>query len=814
MRVLTAGLFFAFLTGMYCISFAQTKSSIIQGKVLTENNQPADAATVVLLAAADSSVLKSNLVNKNGQFEFTGLQPDSYLVLISKIGYVKVYAGPYKVTTGQKITSNDIVLKLSDNQLQEVKVVARKPYIEVKPGKIVLSVQNSILAEGNSAFDILRQSPGVRVNSNETLSINGRQAALITIDGKPTNLTGDDLTSLLRSMQSSTIDQVEMISSPSAKYDASGGGIINIILKKGKNLGTNGTVTAMAGYGKYYKSTAGIVFNNRTSKLNVFGNYTYDNNKGTRTITTNRNITFNDILSNYDVDYNNIQKTNNHNFKIGADYTINKNQTIGFLVSGIIRNDDFKKNNDLYISNQSQLDSIIRARSNLDRGSSYLNYNINYNAVLDKSGRSISIDGNYSTYNRHSNEFITNSFFTPAGVIYRNDLDLENLSPSDIHIWTSKIDFVNPLNKTSRLEVGIKYNNASSNNNLVFGPKVNNVYQADENFSNRFLYTEAVSAGYINYVNKIGKWDITAGIRAENTHAIGKSWGLNDNIPDINVYNYFNLFPQAQVSYEANKKNIIGISYNRGIHRPLYEDINPFLYYTDLYDYRAGNPQLKPEYTNTIQISHTYDQTFSTELYYTVTNNAYDFPVYYQNDTTKVNVTYRKNFGQIFVYGASFYAPVQFTKWWSASFNLDAIYVRYKAYAQNGDFNRGKQDIIFGSTQNFTITSTLLGEISGRYETPTIYGINELKASYSVNAGISKQILEKRATIKLTLNDVFNTDRGRNHASYQNIDLSEVNKRDTRIVRLNFSYRFGKSTIKSANKRNTGNDDERRRTGN
>ena len=395
MRFLIAGLFFAFLAGGYCISFAQTKSSIIQGKVLTENNQPADAATAILLAAADSSILKSNLVNKNGQFEFTGLQPDSYLILISKIGYVKVYTGPYKVNAGQIITANDIVLKLSNNQLQEVKVVARKPYIEVKPGKIVLSVQNSILAEGNSAFDILRQSPGVRVNSNETLSINGRQAALITIDGKPTNLTGDDLTSLLRSMQSSTIDQVEMISSPSAKYDASGGGIINIVLKKGKNLGTNGTVTAMAGYGKYYKSTAGIVFNNRTSKLNIFGNYTYDNNKGTRTITTNRNITYNETLSNYDVDYNNIQKTTNHNFKIGADYTINPKQTIGFLVSGIIRSDDFTKHNDLYISNQHQLDSIIRARSNLDRGSNYLNYNINYNAVLDKSGRSISVDGNY-----------------------------------------------------------------------------------------------------------------------------------------------------------------------------------------------------------------------------------------------------------------------------------------------------------------------------------------------------------------------------------------------------------------------------------
>ena len=782
-----------------------------------DTNSPAEAATVVLMQYADSTIISSGLVDKLGKYQLNNLKSGNYLLLVTQIGSGKVYSGPYILSAGQTFTAPNIILKQVSTQLKDVTIVARKPYIEVKPGKIILNVQNSVLADGNSAYDVLRQSPGVHVGGDkESLSVIGRQPALITIDGRPTNLTGDDLNNMLRGMQSSTVDQIEIISSTSAKYDASGGGIINIVLKKGKNVGTNGTFTAGAGMGKYAKGRAGIVFNNRTANLNIFGSYTFDDNKTHRSINTNRNIKYNDTLSNYNVAYNNIQKTQNHNFRFGADYALSSKQTIGFLVSGIVRKDAFVKNNDLKISNQNKLDSLITAQSNLVRSSSFLNYNINYNGVLDKSGRSIAADVNYSTYVRHSDEYITNTFYLPNGSTYRDDMMLENISPSSIHIWTSKIDYINPLSKTARFEVGAKYNHAKSDNNLLFGPKLpgTNTYQADPNFSNRFLYTEIVSAGYVNYINKMGKWDITAGLRAENTASKGSSYALNQNNGVTNNNNYFNLFPQAQASYTYNDKNVYTLSYNSGIHRPDYQDINPFLYYTDPYDYRSGNPNLKPEFTTTIQLSHTYNNEFITSLYYSQTDDAYDFPVYRQNDTTKVNITERKNFGRIFAYGISFYAPVQFTKWWSANFNLDASYLRYKAYAVNGNFNKASQDIIFNSTQTFVLSSTISAEISGRYESPTLYGVNKLKQSYAVNAGISKQLFNKRGSIKINLNDVFNTDRDLNHAIYQNVDLSEVNKKETRVWRIGFSYRFGKATVKSATKHNTGSDDEQRRTGN
>lgn len=808
---------------MYCFSFAQTKASGIQGKVVIEKVGAAEAATVVLLRAADSSIVSSSLAEKSGNFKFININPDTYLLLTTSIGCGKVYSGPYKVIAGTNIVIPDIILKLLHTQLKEVNVVARKPYIEVKPGKIILNVQNSVTAEGNSVYDILRQAPGVHVNAgNETLSIIGRQPALITIDGKPTNLTGDDLVNLLRGMQSSNIEQVEMITSASAKYEASGGGIINIVQKKGKNIGTNGSFTIGGGYGKYYKSRAGIVFNNRTAKLNVFGNYSFDNNKTSRYINTNRNVIFEDVLSNYNVDYNNTQKSQNHNFKAGLDYSISPKQTIGVLVSGIVREDNFLKNNDLMISNQHRLDSVIKAGSTLHRGTSFLNYNINYNGALGKSGKNLSADVNYSTYNRHSDEYITNNFYTPAGNQYRDPLLLENISPSKIRIWASKIDYVNPLSKTSRLEAGVKYNHIKSDNNLIFGtlateqkPLRVKALRADPTgtLNNRFLYTEIVSAGYLNYINKIGKFEITAGLRGERTSTMGESAGGDESPMIASKNNYFNLFPQVQLNYQVNEKNSFNLSYNRGIHRPDYQDINPFLNFIDLYDYVSGNPNLKPEYTNTIQLSHTYKETFVTTLYYTVTNDAYDFPIYEQNDSTKVNITIRRNFGRIFTYGASFYAPVQFNSWWNAGFNLDASYLRYAAYAVNGRFNKASQDIILNTTQNFTLSNTLGAEVSGRYESPTLYGINLLKQSYTVNAGLSKQVFNKRGTLKLSVIDVFNSDRERYHILYQNVDLHGLNKRETRRVILNFTYRFGKSSVKSASKHNTGNDDEQRRTG-
>ena len=468
---------------------------------------------------------------------------------------------------------------------------------------------------------------------------------------------------------------------------------------------------------------------------------------------------------------------------------------------------NFIKDNNLKINNQSVLDSIITANSDLNRHISRVNYNLNYTGKLDKAGSALAANFNYYTYNRSSNEYITNDFYDPSGSMYSPPLLLQNLSPSNIHNWFSNVDFTDPLSKTSKLEAGIKYSYIVSNNDLVFGPLVGGQYQSDPNFSNHFVYTEDINAAYVNFQNKFDKLELTTGLRAEQTIATGNSVTSGRIINS----NYADLFPQVLLVYKYDDKKTFSLSFNRGIQRPNYEQINPFLYYVDLYDYGAGNPNLKPEYTNSIELSYNYNKTFLATLYSTIISNAYEFEFYEQNDTSKVNINVPTNLGTTYNYGIRFYEPVVFTSWWNANFSLDAAYQRYVSYPQNGDLNKGTQDIIFSSTQYFTISSSISAQIDGKYESPTFYGISQYKSAYNIDAAIGKQLFDKRGSLKLSAADIFNTVRDRFSTNYQNLNLSDVNKRESQIVRLTFTYRFGKTSLKNPS-HHTGNEEEQKRT--
>jgi len=731
------------------------------------------------------------------------------LLLATSIGYNKKYAGPYHLEEDQTLRVAEIILKPLANQLKEVIITSTRPEIEVRPGKITINIPNSLTAEGSSAFEILRQSPGVRVDNGNNVNIIGRQNALITIDGKTTNLSGEDLAAYLRSLQSNVIEKIELITSGSAKYDASSGGIVNIVLKKGNNIGANGTVTATAGYGKYYKSNVGITFNDRMAKFNIFGSYNFAADKTFHNFITDRTINFNNIISDYRVDYKSTQKSENNAFNLGTDYFITPTQTVGFLVNGFSRQDDFIKDNSLNISNQGVLDSMITAESKLGRHISKINYNLNYNGKLDKAGSTLSADLNYTTFSRSSGEYITNSFYNADWSPYRDPELLENLSPSKIKIWLSKLDFSTPLSKTSILEAGVKYSHASSNNILTFGPEVNGEYVPNPNLSNHFFYTENINAAYINYQNKFDKIYLTMGLRGEQTSANGNSVTMDAQINR----NYFSLFPQALLVYKKNSKNEFSLSYNRGITRPAYEEINPFLYYVDPYDYRAGNPNLKPEYSNSIELSHTYNKIIVTSLYTSIISNAYEFGFYEQNDSTKVSVKTQTNLGTIYNYGIRFSTPVVINSWWSAYYRIDASYQRYVAYPQNGTLNKGTQDIIFNSIQNFKISETVSAILSGEYESPNFYGINQNKARYFINAGIGTQLFNKRGSLRLSVTDIFNTQQDRGSINYQNLNFIVTDKRESQVARLTFTYHFGKASVKAVAAHRTGNEEEQKRIG-
>jgi iron complex outermembrane receptor protein len=810
MKVLTGCLLIAFLLGAYNHLYAQTGSSGLHGKVFEEKHLAAEAATVILLAAADSSIIKSTICNEKGIFKFD-TKPGKYLLLISKIGYDQSLTGPCTVIPDKDIAVGEINLTLHLPQLEAVSITAQRSYIEVKPDRIILNVQSSIISGGESAFDLLRQAPGVHADNKGGISIIGRSNALVTIDGKATQLTGQDLVDYLQSLPASMIEHLVLISNPSAKYDAAGGGIINFEMKKGTNAGTNFTVSTSAGYGKFGKGSAGLIFNNRRGKINIFGNYNYGDRKTDHAFITNRIINYKGNVNEYDVNYYATQQGYVHNFRIGTDYALSTKHTIGVLVSGTINDDDFVKNNVLNVTNNGVLDSTISTKSKLNRGLNNLSYDINYTGKLDTMGKLLTVDVTYNDINRHSSEYIDNYFYNSALVNYRPALKLQNLSPASINILAAKVDYVNPLSKTARIEGGLKFSWVQSDNNLIFGPEVNGVYQSAPNFSSAFLYKENINSGYINYIGKLGQVDLIAGLRVEQSNTSGN--GTSALMVSSVKKNYTDWFPQVQLNYQADAKNNFDISFNRGVNRAAYDAVNPFLYFTDLYDYRQGNPNLLPQYTNKIQISHTYNKKLMTTLYASVITNFYEFLDYVQNDSTKVSRSITQNFGTYSTYGLRFYVPVIFTNWWTGSFSADASYQRIKAYPKNGALDKGTQWISLYSEQNLSLSSTLSAQVSGDYESPGFYGIGQFKADYYVDAGISKKILNRNGRLSLGIKDIFNTHRDFSTIKYQNLNMTVYDKKETRLITLSFSYNFGNISLKNTTKHDTGNEDEQKRAG-
>jgi iron complex outermembrane receptor protein len=808
MKVKIGCFFAAILASLFSFCYAQTGSSIIRGNVFIQNNKPAEAATVVLLNLPDSTIVMSALVNNAGAYQFLNIPPGKYILFATMLGSNKTYSQPYSVANSQTININTLTLAALSTELKEVAIVGRRPYIEVRPNKTIINPSASIIADGQSVLEVLRQSPGVRVDNNDNVSINGRQDALVLIDGKATNLTGADLAALLKGTQANNIDRIEVLKNGSAKYDAAAGGVVNIVYKKGKNLGTNGTYNASAGYGRYYKGSTGVSLNHRTKTYNIFGGYSIAATKTWKDLLTDRNINYAGVKSNYNTRYKSTQETLNHNFRLGTDFFLSPNHSIGFLVNGIVNNNDYDKNNVLKISNQGVLDSNITAKSKVDRDVSNINYNINYTGKLDDAGRTITANVTHTRAKRHSVEYITNNFFDAADAEYRSPLLLQNISPTKMNNWTGLVEFSNPLPKDAKFDAGLKFSRTATDNTLIFGPQVNGIYTVDPTFSNRFLFTENIAAAYANYTGKFGKFDLDAGLRGEYTNNTGNSVTNND----ITTHKYFDIFPTVLLNYRANDKNEYALLLSRGIERPGYDKLNPFLYFIDIYNYQAGNPYLAPQYTNKISLSHTYNQDIVTSIYGSLSTGT-TFPFYQQNDATKVVLNTDVNLGRAYVYGITTNANIKFTEWWTSNYDVNASYQRYVAYARYGDLDKGTGDLIINTTQRFTISKTISAQINGIYESATFYGINRFSPTFTSNAGISKDIFKKLGKLSITANDIFKTYKDRTYTNYQNLDRRMVDQREYRKIFINFSYRFGRTSVKGAAGHITGNEDVQSRMG-
>ncbi|MXV14354.1 outer membrane beta-barrel family protein [Hufsiella ginkgonis] len=697
--------------------------------------------------------------------------------------------------------------------LNEVTITDFRPGVEMKAGKIILNIGGSALAAGASVMEILKKAPGVQVDQNEEIRMNGKSGVLVTIDGKNTHLQPAELSNLLHSTQGISVETIELISNPSASYDAAGGaGVINIRLKKSKNEGTNGVFTATAGmsdlgirFRPNYRYNPSLSINNRGKQLNLFATYSYADQTSARTSILNRDVHLNNMTTRVDVDYFSEQQRRSHTYRAGADYALSPAHLLGVLVSGSSSNIGIDKMNLSVISTGPTIDG--NALQNRDIRN--IGFNLNYKGTFKKAAE-LSVDLDHAVYRRESEERLENVYSNLKIKMLSNPLYLQNTSPGDYIIQSARLDFTRPVNGASKYNGGLKLSRVKSGNQIDFGQLHSGTYTSDPKFTSMFEFEETIFSIYSTYTRSFRKGNIQAGLRGENTSSLG----VEVNSDHRTRRNYLNLFPNLQLTYNQDKKNRWLISYSRRIDRPLYEDLNQFVGYVDQYSYRSGNPYLLPSLTHTAELTHTFQSKINTTLSAAATRN-FSWNLFEQNDTTNIVTQVRRNLDRQYVYGLTFNTPVQFIKKrWEAQFTVQALYAKFKSKYDDERLNKGGKDLTFTLQNTLVFGKGLTAELLGKYETPSYYAIYHYRAIYYADAGISKTVIHKRGTLRLRVSDLFNTTDVRFRSNFGNLDLYDREKPESRVIAASFSLNFGKSTVGAARRRTVGSEAEQRRTGN
>jgi len=785
-------------------SFAQTPGKIT-GSIKDGGNQKIiDAANISLLKAKDSSLVKLSVTDKDGNFVFDQVKDGVYLLMASSIGHAKTYSNLVSISAENPIASAGVLQLVPVNKnLKEVVVNSKKPFIERKLDKTILNVEASITNAGSTAMEVLEKAPGVSVDKDGNISLKGKQGVIIMIDGKPSYLSGQDLANFLKNLPAANLDQVEIMTNPSAKYDASGNsGIINIKTKKNKQKGFNGSVNLAYGQGIYSKTNNSVNLNYRTGKLNVFSTISANYRRGFENLDIYRRYTNADKTTKaiFEQESDRSKENYNYNAKLGLDYYASKNTTFGVVFTGYTTpNTEFGYNTSFLKNNKGDVDSIVTAKS--FEKSTWKNgaINLNMRHSFDSSGREITVDVDYLQYDANKDQRFNNDSYDANWTKKYGD-ELKGALPSDIKIYSAKVDYTHPFKKELKLETGVKFSYVSTDNTAGYYNVVNGVDQVDYEKTNRFQYKENINAGYINLSKTVKKWGFQAGLRVENTNYEGNQFG-NPQRPDSAFKRgYTSAFPTAYVSYNASEKNQFGFSYGRRINRPDYEDLNPFLFFLDKYTYGAGNPFLKPMYSDVFELSHTFKQVLTTTLNYSHTKDLFNETFEQKGFATIVR---QGNYGLRNSVNLSVSAQLSPAKWFRTMIYGEANYQQYKGKLYGEDINIDGTTYLLNVNNQFTFKKGWSAELSGFYRSKGVEGQILIKPMGMLNAGIQKQVLKNRGSIKLTVRDITGPRKNKGNINFQDTEATFRQYSDNRVASISFTYRFGKP-IKGLQKRKTG----------
>ena len=780
----------------------------ITGRVLLHDGKAAGFATVTLHQANDSALVKGAITGETGNFELRGIDNGRYFASAIVIGAEK-NSTPVFDYTGGDLNLADLSLGEAAQSITEITVIARKPVIEVKADKTVLNVEGTVNSTGLNALELLRKAPGVTVDNNENVTVKGKNGVRVMIDGREVPLDGKDLAAQLKGMQASDIASIEIISNPSAKYDAAGNaGIINIKLRKNKALGTNGNFGLEGAYGETPKGGLNVSLNNRGKDLSLFGSY---NNHYGRWHNDQNFLREQNGLR-FDQEAKSYFMSRWNSARLGADWNINSKHTVGILVNGNMNLADWHSKSLTKIGRQETpgaVDSLLDARNDIDDHRKDLNANLNYR-YADTTGHSLNIDLDRGAYRIRGNSLQPNFYRAADGQTLLNQRIYRSLTPTDIDIITAKADYEQPFVKGS-LGVGLKVADVRTDNTFDFFNIVNDQEIRDPEVSNRFKYHERTSAGYVNYQRQIGKLHVQAGLRVENTDYTGDLIASTPQNGEKVENNYTEFFPSAALTYKFNEKIGLNATYSRRIDRPSYQDLNPFEFKLDELTYQKGNPLLRPQFTNSVEISPTYQGQPVIKLGYSHTKDLFTQVL----DTTGLRSAFitNENIADQRNYTLTLNAPTPIAKWWEGFVSLTGYYSDFSAKFRDG-YTAEQQYTAFNlyAEQTLRLPAGFSIQLSGWYNSRAFWGTLRSGAQGAMDLGIQKKVLHDKGEVRVRFGDILNTAgwTGENLFS-PGLKMSAHGGWESRTVTVNFSYRFGSAEVKSARQRQTGLEDESRR---
>jgi ferric enterobactin receptor len=773
-------------------AFAQGGGKLqVTGKIVdAQNNAPLGYASIRLFKTSDSTFVSGAITDETGGF-IVDIAAGSYYSLSEFIGYKS------QLTPGIKLSASNSPLNIgtikvvpSAKTLDEVTVQAEKSSMELSLDKRVFNVGKDLANAGGTAVDILTNVPSVAVDVEGNVSLRGSGNVRILIDGKPSGLVSIKGASGLAQLQGSMIERVEIITNPSARYEAEGmGGVINIVLKKERKEGINGSFDIITGHPTNYGAAANV--NYRRKNLNFFINYTmsYRNTPG-------KNFVYQEVYRNdstfiMERDMRSNLKGMNNSARGGIDFYFNpKNILTGSYTWRTSKGKRFSTLNYRdYVSSLNNLTAITNRTQDETETEPNSEYSVTYKKTFDRKGREFTADVRYLDNWENSDQYYHENIFKPNG----SPSGIPPLLQRAVNYETEKqllfqVDYVHPFGKDGKFEAGGRSSSRDMTNDYTVTQQANDGgWITLPNLTNDFLYEENINALYGIVGNKTGKFSYQAGVRAEWT---GVTTELKQT-KEVNERNYANLFPSVHVTYDFAKQNAFQLSFSRRVRRPQYNDLSPFATYSDNRNYWSGNPDLNPEFTNAFELGHIKYMnkgSLTSSVYYRHTNGKITSIRRVQDDGS--SYTRPENLGTEDAYGVEFTSSFTPFAWWKMDGSFNFFRAVTDGTTLDEDFKSDTYSWFVRAMSRFTVSKLADLQLRGNYEAPQQTPQGRRKALATLDLAATRDILKNNGTLTLSIVDVFNSRRFRSITEGPNFYARNSSQGRLRQINLTLNYRL------------------------